>query len=375
LISNPYLLGVEQYLFRHMAEEVHLFREKNTVELLNMGVGDVVKPIAPTVVECIRQATEELAHEGTFKGYPPTEGYGFAREAIAKYYREMGADVSSETVFVGSGAKDELAVWSNVLDSDIHALIPTPAYPLYADIARSVGRAVQTVTGGIDEAEQIKGQHIIYLCSPNNPTGETLDLATLQRWVDHARNTHSIILFDAAYAAFAYPYSIFMCEGANDVCVEIGTLSKSASFSGMRLGWSIIGRKVCDGLAKRAYLKYKSTATNGVSYIVQRAGEAALREEGIQYSRALIDGYRNSATLIGNKLREWGLECTVGPYVWLKLPRDIENPFRTFLERAHLIVTDGAGFGDAGKGCVRLSVFAIGGRENEAIERLKRVVC
>lgn len=373
LISNL-LLNDGQYLFRQMQGEIGAYLRTHNVDLMNMGVGDVVKPLAPVVVDGLRRASEEMLTSDGFRGYPPTEGYDFARRAVQEYYGAIGANLDLQQICIGSGAKDELAVWSRVYDREVPAMVVSPAYPLYADLAHNVGRRVVYVED-VEEAASIGGPHIIYLCSPNNPTGTTLDSLGLQRWVDHARKTQSVILFDAAYAAFAYPYTVFACEGADEVCVEVGTLSKSASFSGMRFGWSAIGRHVCGGAALRAYLKFKSTATNGVAYVVQRAGERALRQEGLAYSRRLVEGYKQSAKQIAVALQVMGCQCQVGPYIWLKLPGRLkENPFRAFLEKGHIIVTDGAGFGRGGEGYVRLSVFGIGGREQEAIARLSRVL-
>ena len=374
LINDPYLTDNTPYLFHQMAIEVQSFLDGNRVDLINMGIGDVAMPVAPVVAEAMRYATEEIKTVGGFRGYPPVEGYEFARLAIATYYREMGIPVDVGQIYVGGGAKDELSAWSRVFDRDVPAMVVTPAYPVYVDHSRAVGRRVDRMRGGIEEAERIHAPHIIYLCSPNNPTGETLSKEELQRWVNYARDTHSIILFDAAYAAFVYPYSIFHCHGADEVCIEVGTLSKSASFSGLRFGWSLVGKRVAEGLAATAYIKYKSTATNGVPYVIQRAGEAALGAEGIAYSKGLIDGYRKSARIIGSALQNMGLDCAVGPYIWVKVPHRMQKTiFCDCLEKAHVVVTDGRGFGLGGEGYIRLSVFGLGGRETEVIDRLKRV--
>lgn len=375
MIDNEYLLDDRRYLFRQMAETLRAFvRENPDADLLNMGVGDVVMPVAPVVAYAIRQASYDLQSQLSFRGYPPTEGYDFAREAVRRYYADMGAAVRTEDICIGAGAKDELSVWNRVIDADIPALIVAPAYPVYVDNARLVGRRVRFVRASADDYPVPDGvdrrPYLIYLCSPNNPTGQTYPTDVLRRWVQYARESNSIILFDAAYAAFAYPYTITSIEGAAETCVEIGTLSKCASFSGLRFGWSIIGEKLLGGTARKAYLKYKSTATNGVSYVVQRAAESALSGEGVRYAKGLIGGYKYSAKIIAEALQREGYDCRTGAYLWLKLPEKTENPFEYFLQKSRVVVTDGAGFGEGGDGYVRLSVFSVGGREEAAAARL-----
>ncbi len=381
MINNVELLQEKQYLFRQMDDALRAFRQQNPqADIINMGIGDVVEPLAPVVVRAIRQAAQDMGDTARFRGYPPTAGYEFARQAVAQYYADMGIDVRLLSIGIGSGAKDELGIWSRIFDPSVPALIASPCYPAYVDVAHLHGRRV--VYAYAAEAHSLplpqdiaKGQYLVYLCSPNNPTGACYTQAELQAWVDYACDTGSVLLFDAAYAAFAYPYSIFSCRNAEYCCIEIGTLSKSASFSGMRFGWSTVGAKLQSGIAMRAYIKYKSYMTNGVSYIVQRAGEAALSKEGMTYSHTVIEGYKQKASRLADALAFWGLQCNVGPYVWVKVPNKISaDPFGIVLKNAHIVVTDGRGFGAKGEGYMRLSVFALGSRVEEAIDRLASVL-
>lgn len=379
LISNHYLLGEEQYLFRQAAARVAAYRaEHPTGSLINMGIGDVVLPVAPCVAQAMSKAALRQAGEGTLHGYPPTEGYPEVIDAIESYYREMGVDTGSVRFCVGHGAKEELATWNHLFDAAIPAMITTPAYPAYANAAHAVGREIFYLSASAEglplPPSKVAGPYLIYLCSPNNPTGQTYSLAQLRQWVDFALRSHSLILFDAAYAAFAYPYSIFMIPESTRCCIEVGTLSKSASFSGIRFGWSAVGKEIQEGALWRAYVKYKSITDNGVGYVVQSGALAALGQEGVRHSRALVAVYKAAAAEIGKSLRDMGITCQVGPYIWLKLPRAFpDDVMGEFLRKGQIIVTDGAGFGVESKGYVRLSVFAVTRCIDEVIKRLHAI--
>ena len=371
MIDNEYLTQGGTYVFRQLAEWVEGYRFSHSdVEVLDMGIGDVVYPVAPSVAAAMADAASEMAVADTFCGYPPTTGRPRAVNAVRRYYATM--DVDDVCVSVGSGAKEELFAWCHILSKDVPALLSRPCYPAYVDANRLMGRRIVWAEGQFGRMATPRdipyGRYVIYLCSPNNPTGYTYTLRELAEWVDFALDTHSLILFDAAYAAWVYPYSIFHVRGAERCAVEIGTLSKSASFSGLRFGWSAVGRQCMAGDAFRAYCRYKAVSSNGVSYVVERGAEAALQEDGMRHTRVLVERYRAAATVVAFHLRELGVPSEAGPYVWAHLPLGLTA--RTILDKVGLVVTPGTAFGST-EDYVRLSVLGVAGRIAAVQSRLR----
>ena len=369
------------YLFHDIALRVADYTRQHGHAPLNMGVGDVSRPVAPCVAEAMAQAARSMGQAATFRGYPPSFGQPFLRQAVAQYYGTMGVDLDQEDVYISSGAKDDLARWSTLFDRRIPALLVDPTYPAYSAMQQMVGREVvycKAVAGNnylpMPDAVPPR-QYLIFLCSPSNPTGASYTHSQLTQWVQFALATHSILLFDAAYQRFASPpTSIYHIEGSTACCIEVNSLSKCASFSGLRCGWSVVPASLPDGIAA-AWRKMLTTAVNGVSYITQRGAQAALSPEGVTYMDNTIAIYRHAVRFIADTLVSLGIEVVCGPYLWARMPYRASGWqfFEDFLAQ-DLVVTPGVGFGAAGDAYVRFSVFQLGDDLPLAAERIKSVL-
>ena len=341
--------------------------------LLRLGVGDVKGPLAPVIIDALHRAVDEQAQAASFHGYLPEVGTAFFREAVARHYGRWGVDVSPEEVFASSGAADDLGAIGNLFSSWARVLVVEPAYPAYVDTNVMAGRQIVHLLGTRENGflplptEELDGD-IVYLCSPNNPTGAAYTHSQLQRWVDWANDRQAILIFDAAYEAFVQdgdvPRSIFELSGARTCAIEICSLSKTAGFTGMRLGYTLVPRDlVREGLSLREmWVKDRTTRTNGVSYVLQRAGAAALSPEGMDQCRQAICRYQQNGRIISEALTRAGRWFTGGrnaPYLWLPCPEGKSgwDFFRELLEKAQIVVTPGEGFGQGGEGYVRLSCF------------------
>ncbi len=380
----------KNYLFSEIAKRVNAYSaEHPDAKIVRLGIGDVTLPLSPVVVEAMKKAADEMGNAATFRGYAPEYGYDFLREAIANYYKKFPVDLSAEEIFVSDGAKSDVG---NIVDilGDNEILIPDPVYPVYLDSNIMSGRKVSFLKGsqengflplpdGVEEKP-----YIIYLCSPNNPTGAVYGREGLKKWIDFANKTGSLIIFDSAYEAFIsgdYPHSIYEIEGAKSCAVEICSFSKTAGFTGTRCAWSVFPDELTVGENKLSFLWSRRQATkfNGVPYVVQRAAEAALSDEGQAQCREAIAYYMENAGIIGEVLKEKGIEFTGGensPYLWLKCPNGMGSWefFDFLLNNAQVVGTPGAGFGDAGEGYFRLTSF--GSREStlEAADRLRKLL-
>lgn len=370
----------EDYLFRQIEERVSLFRQKAHITPINMGVGDVCAPLAPCVVEAMCQAALQMGQEEGFRGYSPPFGYSFARQAVVDYYRSLGASIAIDDVYISSGAKDDLARWCGLVDPAVPALLGDPIYPAHRDWQLLLGREI--VYAPVDDTllpvpyGLQQRPYLILLCSPNNPLGASYTPSRLSNWVNFALQTRSLLLLDAAYQLFApKPFSVYSIPDADKCCVEIGTLSKCASFSGVRFGWSIVPKLVLEGEATRVWQRALSTLTNGVGYVTQRAGWAALSPEGMAFQRQTVARYDSWADQIARCLAEAGHTVQKGPYLWLKMPYMAGGwqYFDLFLSNG-VIVTPGEGFGSHGRGYVRLSVFDLHDQTQEACRRLLRAL-
>lgn len=380
----------KNYLFSEIAKRVNAYSaEHPDAKIVRLGIGDVTLPLSPVVVEAMKKAADEMGNAATFRGYAPEYGYDFLREAIANYYKKFPVDLSAEEIFVSDGAKSDVG---NIVDilGDNEILIPDPVYPVYLDSNIMSGRKVSFLNGsqengflplpdGVEEKP-----YIIYLCSPNNPTGAVYGREGLKKWIDFANKTGSLIIFDSAYEAFIsgdYPHSIYEIEGAKSCAVEICSFSKTAGFTGTRCAWSVFPDELTVGENKLSFLWSRRQATkfNGVPYVVQRAAQAALSDEGQAQCREAIAYYMENAGIIGEVLKEKGIEFTGGensPYLWLKCPNGMGSWefFDFLLNNAQVVGTPGAGFGDAGEGYFRLTSF--GSREStlEAADRLRKLL-
>ena len=376
----------KSYLFSEIAKRVKEYSEKNPdKKIIRLGIGDVTLPLPRVAVTALKKAADEMGSAATFRGYAPEYGYDFLREKIADYYKRFSVSRNSEEIFVSDGAKSDVG---NIVDilGDNEILIPDPVYPVYLDSNVMSGHKISLLKGTRENGflpmpdNTDKKPYVIYLCSPNNPTGAVYSREQLKAWVDFANEAGSLIIFDSAYEAFIsgdYPHSIYEIEGADRCAVEICSFSKTAGFTGTRCAWSVFPDKLTVGDTKLSALWSRRQATkfNGVPYVVQRAAEAVLTDEGIKECKALVEYYMENARIMAAALKNSEIEFVGGensPYLWLKCPKNMGSWefFDYLLESAQLVGTPGAGFGEAGEGYFRLTSF--GSREN-TLEAAKRI--
>ncbi len=376
----------KSYLFSEIAKRVKEYSEKNPEKkIIRLGIGDVTLPLPRVAVTALKKAADEMGSAATFRGYAPEYGYDFLREKIADYYKRFSVSRNSEEIFVSDGAKSDVG---NIVDilGDNEILIPDPVYPVYLDSNVMSGRKISLLKGTRENGflpmpgSTEKKPYVIYLCSPNNPTGAVYSREQLKAWVDFANEAGSLIIFDSAYEAFIsgdYPHSIYEIDGTDSCAVEICSFSKTAGFTGTRCAWSVFPDKLTVGDTKLSALWSRRQATkfNGVPYVVQRAAEAVLTDEGIKECKALVEYYMENARIIAAALKNSEIEFVGGensPYLWLKCPKNMGSWefFDYLLESAQLVGTPGAGFGEAGEGYFRLTSF--GSREN-TLEAAKRI--
>lgn len=376
----------KSYLFSEIAKRVKEYSEKNPdKKIIRLGIGDVTLPLPRVAVTALKKAADEMGSAATFRGYAPEYGYDFLREKIADYYKCFSVSRNFEEIFVSDGAKSDVG---NIVDilGDNEILIPDPVYPVYLDSNVMSGHKISLLKGTRENGflpmpgNADKKPYVIYLCSPNNPTGAVYSREQLKAWVDFANEAGSLIIFDSAYEAFIsgdYPHSIYEIDGADRCAVEICSFSKTAGFTGTRCAWSVFPDKLTVGDTKLSALWSRRQATkfNGVPYVVQRAAEAVLTDEGIKECKALVEYYMENARIIAAALKNSEIEFVGGensPYLWLKCPKNMGSWefFDYLLESAQLVGTPGAGFGEAGEGYFRLTSF--GSREN-TLEAAKRI--
>ena len=364
----------DSYLFHNIAQKIKAYSDEHPgTKLYRMGIGDVSLPLCDTVIKALHEAVDDQANKGSFHGYMPECGAPFLREAIARHYRERGVAVEDDEVFVSSGASDELGDILDLFDRESSALVIEPAYPAYVDANVMAGRKIVHLpsskeNGFLPEPSEDAKADILYICSPNNPTGAVFTRGQLKRWVNFANENGSVILFDAAYEAFiedkTLPRSIFEIEGAKTCAIEICSLSKTAGFTGTRLGYTVIPKALMRaGMSfHNMWVRNRTTKTNGVSYIIQRGGAAVFTPEGQAQIRANIHIYKQNARILMQALDELGVWYTGGknaPYIWLKCPGGMDSWtfFDFLLNEIQVIGTPGAGFGACGEGYFRLSCF------------------
>lgn len=380
----------ESYLFSEIAARVEKYRSENPdKKIIRMGIGDVTLPLPRVVVEAGKKAFEDQAYAESFHGYGPEQGYDFLRESIRDYYGSFGVSLHMDEIFVSDGAKSDVGNVLDLFDKDNTVLIPNPVYPVYFDTNVMNGRKIIYAEGSKENnflpmpTEGVHGD-IIYLCSPNNPTGAVYTKEQLQVWVNYAIENGSIILFDSAYEAFIQdeklPRSIFSIEGARKCAIEFCSLSKTAGFTGVRCGYTVVPEElVFDGMSlRKMWLRRQTTKFNGVSYPVQRAAQAVFTKEGMEQCKKNIAYYMENAKIITSTMDELNIAYVGGensPYVWLKCPNGMTSWefFDKLLTEAAVVGTPGSGFGTAGEGYFRLTAFSSKEAAIEAMERLKSI--
>ncbi len=363
----------DSYLFFRIAGKVEAYRtEHPELPLYRLGIGDVSRPLCGTVIEALHSAVEDQSKAGSFRGYTPECGIPEFRRAVAGYYARRGVQIASDEVFVSSGASDELGDILDLFDTSSPALITQPAYPAYVDASVIAGREVSFLTAGEENdflplPDKDTEADLIYLCSPGNPTGAVYSLDQLQAWVDFANRRGAVILFDAAYEAFVegdLPHSIFETKGAETCAIEICSLSKTAGFTGTRLGYTVIPKALersCMNL-NAMWVRNRTTKTNGISYILQKGGIAVFSEEGLRQIQENIRIYKQNARVLMDVLDRAGIRYWGGknaPYIWMACPNGMKSWdfFDRMLQEIQVIGTPGEGFGPSGEGFFRLSAF------------------
>ena len=387
-VNKHYAQLEESYLFSNIAHKVADYQAAHPdADIIRLGIGDVTLPLAKSVVEALHAASEEQGHKETFHGYIPSEqGYPFLREAIRDYYARRGVRLDTAEIFISDGAKSDLGNLLDLFDVDNTVLVPDPVYPVYVDDNVMAGRLIRYLPATADNGflpmpgADTAGD-IVYLCSPNNPTGATYTREQLKVWVDWANAHDAVILFDAAYECFVtepgLARSIYEVEGAETCAIEVCSFSKIAGFTGTRCGYTIVPEALLrEGMSlNKMWLRRQTTKFNGVAYIVQRAAAAVFRPEGMEQIQQNLDYYRRNAAVIGAALEEAGVWYCGGknsPYLWLKCPDGMTSWqfFDWLLDTAHVVGTPGEGFGACGEGYFRLTAFGDAERTKEAAARI-----
>lgn len=389
-INQNYLSLQESYLFSTIAKRVSEYSAAHPdAAVIRLGIGDVTRPLCPAVIEAFHEGIEEQGKAETFHGYGPEQGYGFLREAIRNYYEAFGVALSTEEIFVSDGAKSDVGNILDLFDRENTVLIPDPVYPVYCDTNLMDGRKIVYLdaskeNGFLPMPEESRRADLIYLCSPNNPTGAVYSREQLQVWVDYARKQEAVILFDAAYEAFVrdpdLPRSIFEISGAEECAVEFCSLSKTAGFTGTRCGYTIVpsALKRNGASLQKMWLRRQTTKFNGVSYPVQKAAAAVFSTQGQIQCRENLAVYQENARLISDTLTRLGIWHVGGknsPYIWLQCPDGMDSWafFDHLLNNIHVVGTPGSGFGKNGEGFFRLTSFATQEATKEAMKRLEKL--
>ena len=404
LVNEHFLKLPNNYLFADIAKKVNAFKVSHPkADVISLGIGDVTQPLCPAVIEAMHKAVDEMASKDTFRGYGPEQGYQFLRDAIVKNdFVARGIHLEASEIFVNDGAKSDTGNFQELVRWDNSIGVTDPIYPVYIDSNVMIGRAGELGEDGkwsnvtympcsaennFTPALPDKRVDVIYLCYPNNPTGTVITRDELRKWVNYAIKNDALIFYDAAYEAYIQdediPHSIYEIKGARKVAVEFHSFSKTAGFTGIRCGYTVVPKEltVATLTGERIPLNHlwnrrQCTKFNGTSYISQRAAEAIYTPEGKEQVRATIDYYMNNARTMYNTLTDLGLEVYGGrnaPYIWVKTPNDMGSWkfFEQMLYEAHVVCTPGVGFGPSGEGYIRLTAFGDADDCKEAMERLK----
>lgn len=402
-INENYLKLPGSYLFSTVAKKEREYRAANPdKKVIKLSIGDVTQPIAPSIIEAMHKAVDEMGHAETFHGYAPELGYEFLRSAIAAGdYKSRGVDIAIDEIFVSDGAKCDSSNIQEILGLDNVIAVCDPVYPVYVDSNVMAGRTGTynaetgnwsnviympcTEENGFAPSLPKETPDIIYLCFPNNPTGATITKTELQKWVDYANEKKALIIYDAAYEAYIseadVPHTIYECDGAKTCAIELKSFSKNAGFTGVRLGYTVIPKelKCGDVMLNSLWARRHGTKYNGAPYIVQRAGEAVYSESGKAELKKQVAYYMNNAKVIKEGLAEAGFSVSGGvnaPYIWLKTIDGMTSWefFDYVLDKANVVGTPGSGFGPSGEGYFRLTAFGTYENTVEAIERMKRII-
>lgn len=386
-INEHYTALSSNYLFADIAKKVQAFKDDNPdAEIISLGIGDVTQPLAPAVVKALHTAADEMAAAASFRGYGPERGYDFLRNAIVENdFRLRGIEIDADEVFVSDGAKSDTGNFQELLSADCVVAVTDPVYPVYVDSNVMAGRHIVKLpcTAENGFVPELPKEHVdvIYLCYPNNPTGTTLTREQLKVWVDYALQHDALILYDAAYEAFIQssdvPHSIYEVEGAKECAVEFHSFSKTAGFTGVRCGYTVVPKTLPVPL-NQMWSRRQCTKFNGTSYLSQRAAEAIYSEEGKTQIRQTIGYYMDNARHMRSALQSLGFTVYGGedaPYLWVKTPDGVSSWdfFDKMLRSAHVVCTPGAGFGLSGEGYVRLTAFGNHEQTIEALERIKKM--
>ena len=377
----------ESYLFTRIGRLVAAYgQEHPEAEIIRLGIGDVTRPLVPVVIEALHRAVAEMGDAATFRGYGDEQGYGFLREAIAGYYQGKGVSLDPDEIFVSDGAKSDLGSILDLFGTDNVVAIPNPVYPVYLDTNIMAGRKVVFLEANEEnDFLPMPGKmqaDIIYLCSPNNPTGAVYTRSQLEQWVAYALDHGSVILFDAAYEAFItdpdLPSSIYQIPGAKSCAIEFCSLSKTAGFTGTRCGYTVVPAELIreEVPLRKWWLRRQTTKFNGVPYIVHRGAEAVFSPTGQEQIQESLKVYRENARILRTALEKQGVACWGGihsPYIWLKCPDGMDSwqYFDALLHRCQLVGTPGCGFGSCGEGYFRLTAFNTIENTRRAVERLE----
>lgn len=405
LVNEHFLKLPNNYLFADIAKKVNAFKVSHPkADVISLGIGDVTQPLCPAVIEAMHKAVDEMASKDSFRGYGPEQGYQFLRDAIVKNdFVARGIHLEASEIFVNDGAKSDTGNFQELVRWDNSIGVTDPIYPVYIDSNVMIGRAGElgedgkwsnvtympcTAENGFNPALPDKRVDVIYLCYPNNPTGTVITRDELRKWVNYAIKNDALIFYDAAYEAYIQdediPHSIYEIKGARKVAVEFHSFSKTAGFTGIRCGYTVVPKELTVATLKgeriplnHLWNRRQCTKFNGTSYISQRAAEAIYTPEGKAQVKATIDYYMNNARTMYNTLTELGLEVYGGrnaPYIWVKTPNDMGSWkfFEQMLYEAHVVCTPGVGFGPSGEGYIRLTAFGDADDCKEAMERLKK---
>ncbi len=403
-VNENFLKLPDNYLFSDIAGKVNAFKKEHPgADLVRLGIGDVTQPLAPAVIEAMHRATDELARKETFRGYGPEHGYDFLREAIITHdFAPRGIRLEADEVFINDGAKSDTGNIGDILGLDNRIGVTDPIYPVYIDSNAMCGRAGELRQGrwtnivympctrenGFVPEVPDSRVDIIYLCYPNNPTGTVIGKGELKKWVDYALDKDAIIMYDAAYEAYiqdpSLPHSIYEIEGAKKCAIEFHSYSKTAGFTGVRCGYTVVPKELTAATAtgERVSLnalwnRRQCTKFNGASYITQRGAEAVYSPEGREQVRDVIRYYMTNARIMREALSSFGLQVFGGenaPYIWLQTPdgKPSWTFFEEMLREAHVVGTPGAGFGPSGEGYLRLTAFGERADCEEAMRRLEK---
>lgn len=395
-VNDNFSMLSPSYLFSEIARKVAAYSSSHPdAEIIRMGIGDVTRPISPAAIEGMMRGVRDESDRTTFHGYGPEQGYAFLRECIVAHdYAPLGVELGIDELFISDGAKSDIGNLSDIIAQSCKVAVTDPVYPVYVDSNIMVGRTdiellPCVADNGFVPALPTGSPELIYLCYPNNPTGTTLTRSQLAKWVEYARSHGALILFDSAYEAYIseddVPHSIYEIEGAKEVAIEVRSFSKTAGFTGLRCGYTVVPKALkgvyADGSEvslNALWLRRQTTKFNGASYVVQRGAEALYTPQGREQVAATVAYYMRNAATLRQGLAQAGLEAWGGinaPYIWVRTPSGTSSWefFDELLHRCHIVVTPGVGFGPSGEGYFRITAFSSHTNTLKAVERLSKM--